>query len=1115
MPRRTQLLTILLCCLGMHISFAQQKKVLVFSKTAGFRHASIKEGKEFFQAFGPKEGFAVTLTENSDDFTEENLKNFHAVVFLSTTGDVLNPRQQADFERFIQAGGGYVGIHAASDTEYNWPWYNHLMGGYFASHPGGSVSNVQKGTMYVLDPTHPSTRHLPATFEREDEFYDFKDLKKDILKFLIRVDEKSYQQGKMGDFHPLAWFHEFDGGKSFYTNYGHTPETFTDPAMQKHILEGLKWAMATKLDYTKAKTVRAPEENRFIKTTLVKNLDEPTELVVMPNGKVLFTERKGNVKVWNPVSGKTKIVAQLDVYKKFEYGVMGAGIDPQFNQNNWVYLFYTPNTEAHNDQFLSRFVYDQQKDTLLLDTEKIVLRFPVKRVECCHTGGSIDWDKEGNLYLSTGDDTNPFASDGYAPIDFREGRQGWDALHTAGNTNDLRGKILRIKPTQEGGYTIPDGNLFPVGTPKTRPEIFVMGTRNAYRISVDPKTSYLYWGDIGPDAGKANPDRGPEGQVELNQAKKAGFFGWPLFVGKDAYRAYNFETKESGPAFDKKQPKNNSPHNTGLTDLPPTQEPLIWYGYGPTERFPLLGKGGANPMSGPLFYRDQVKVGPGTFPEYFHGKWFIYEWMRDWIHVVQLDENGNYAGMEPFMPSTKFYHPMDMTFDQNGVMYLLEYGMNWFSQNEEAMLSKIEFNAGNRKPIAKMQANKTVGSAPLTVQFSSKGSLDYDQDPISFQWTFGPKSKPSLVPNPIYTFTQPGEYTVKLTVKDTKGNSQQESMVIKVGNAQPEIAIQLEGNQSFYFDQQPIPYKVHVKDKEDGVLAKGVAPEDVVVNINYMEGFDKTVLEQGHKANVGFVVGKRLIDLSDCKACHAQDKKSIGPAYLDIAKKYPRTNQNVNYLAEKIIQGGGGVWGEQAMSAHPQLTKNEARDMVEYILSLNDKKKASEPVAGTYIPKSHLDKKPGTYLIQATYTDKGGKVIGPLTSTQTVALRSAKMPATSYDTQKDAAKFTVPNVGEVVVANHGGFIAWEKVDLTGIRSIEVNALAQAGQTAGGKIKIRVGSEQGKLIGEGTIPTNFASTLSIPVATQDLGSNQTLYLTFDNTVSQGKPLFGLSQIEFKK
>lgn len=1115
MSRLAHFLSFALVWLLIFPSFAQQKKVLVFSKTAGFRHASIKEGKEFFQAFGPKEGFSVSLTENADDFTEENLKNYHAVVFLSTTGDVLNPRQQADFERFIQAGGGYVGIHAASDTEYNWPWYNQLMGGYFASHPGGDVSNVQKGTMHVLDPTHPSTRHLPATFEREDEFYDFKDLKTDILKFLIRVDEKSYKQGKMGDFHPLAWFHEFDGGRSFYTNYGHTPETFSDPLMQKHIFEGLKWTMPAKLDYSKARTSRAPEENRFIKTSLIKNLDEPTELAVMPNGKVIFTERKGNVKLWNPANGQTKIVAKLDVYSKFEYGAMGIGIDPQFSQNNWVYLFYSPNTEQHNDQFLSRFVYDQILDTLILASEKVVLRFPAKRVECCHTGGSIDWDKEGNLYLSTGDDTNPFASDGFAPIDFREGRQGWDALHTAGNTNDLRGKILRIKPTPEGGYTIPEGNLFAPGTDKTRPEIFVMGTRNAYRISVDPKTSFLYWGDIGPDAGKANPERGPDGQVEFNQARKAGFFGWPLFVGKDAYRAYNFETKESGPAFDKKQPKNLSPHNTGLLDLPPTQEPLIWYGYGPSERFPLLGKGGANPMSGPLYYSDQMKSGTGTFPSYFDGKWFVYEWMRDWIHVVQLDENGKYAGMEPFMPSTKFYHPMDMAFDQNGVMYLLEYGMNWFAQNEEAMLSKIEFNAGNRRPIAKLQADKTVGVAPLTVKFSSQGSLDYDQDPITYLWNFGPKSKPSLLANPTYTFTKPGEYTVKLTVKDSQGQTNQETLVIKVGNSQPEIAIKVEGNQSFFFEDKPIQYKVQIKDKEDGTLAKGVAAEDVVVNINYLEGFDKTVLEQGHKSNVGFVIGKRLIDLSDCKACHAMEKKSIGPAYTEIAKKYKRSSQNMTYLSEKIIQGGGGVWGEQAMSAHPQLTKNEARDMVDYILSLNEKTKSSLPTAGTYPTTAHTTKKPGAYLIQATYTDKGGQVVGPLTATQTVALRSAKMPATAYDKQKESATFQVPNVGDVVVANHGGYIAFEKVDLRGIKTFMVTAFSQNGQTAGGRIKLRLGSENGKVIGVGNIPTAFGTSLPISLQTSDITTTQTLYMCFENEGSQGKPLFGVSQVEFKQ
>jgi cytochrome c len=184
---------------------AQQNSVLVFSKTEGFRHASIKEGRAFFEKLGKNSGFNVTLSENSEDFNEENLKKFNAVVFLNTTGDILNPAQQADFERYIQAGGGYMGIHAASDTEYTWPWYNDLMGGYFASHPGRNVSNVQTGKMTVLDKTHPSTAHLPETFERADEFYDFKSLKKDILKFLVKVDENSYKEGQMGDFHQMSW----------------------------------------------------------------------------------------------------------------------------------------------------------------------------------------------------------------------------------------------------------------------------------------------------------------------------------------------------------------------------------------------------------------------------------------------------------------------------------------------------------------------------------------------------------------------------------------------------------------------------------------------------------------------------------------------------------------------------------------------------------------------------------------------------------------------------------------------------------------------------------------------------------------------------------------------
>jgi cytochrome c len=141
------------------------------------------------------------------------------------------------------------------------------------------------------------------------------------------------------------------------------------------------------------------------------------------------------------------------------------------------------------------------------------------------------------IYISTGDDTNPFASEGFAPIDNRAGRAGWDARATSSNTNDLRGKILRIKPTDDGSYTIPEGNLFPVGTEKARPEIYVMGNRNPYRISVDKHTGYLYWGEVGPDAGENSDKYGPRGHDEVNQARKAGYFGWPLFVADN--RAYN------------------------------------------------------------------------------------------------------------------------------------------------------------------------------------------------------------------------------------------------------------------------------------------------------------------------------------------------------------------------------------------------------------------------------------------------------------------------------------------------------------------------------------------------------------------------------------------------
>ncbi|GAB3020111.1 ThuA domain-containing protein [Spirosoma pulveris] len=1086
-------------------------RVLVFSRTKGYRHASIPVGKLAIMKLGQENGFAVDTTEDASKFTEANLKKYSAVIWLSTTGDVLDDAQQAAFERYIQAGGGYVGIHAAADTEYDWPWYNKLAGAYFLQHP-----KQQNAEIEIIDKNHPSTKMLPDRWKRWDEWYSYKSIQPD-LKVLGKLDEKTYEGGKNGDNHPFIWHHDFDGGKAFYTGGGHTDESYSDPLFLQHILGGIKSVMATSLKFGQAKTLPFPEENRFDREVLVAGLDEPTELVVLDNGKVLFAERKGALKLYDPKKKSVKVVATFPVFTKFEYGLMGLNVDPNFKQNKWVYAYYSPitgKTEADTAQHLSRFVYDDVRDTLLMNTEKVMLTVPVKRDGCCHTGGSIAWDRKGNLYLSAGDDTNPFNSNGFAPIDERPGRRGWDARATSSNTNDLRGKIMRIHPEADGTYTIPEGNLFPKGTPKTRPEIYVMGNRNPYRISVDQRTGFLYWGEVGPDAGENSPKYGPRGHDEMNQARKAGYYGWPLFVADNRpYNVRTFADSTTGPLFDPQKPINNSPNNTGLTELPPAQKAFIYYPYADSPEFgPIVGKGGRNAMGGPVYYYDDYAESSVKFPRHYDGKFFAYDWIRDWIHPVTMQENGDFVKMETFMPSTKFSHVIDMQFANDGSLYTLEYGQIWFAANADARLSRITYNAGNRKPVAIASASKTVGSAPMTVKFDSKGSMDYDGDALKYTWSFGNGMPKQTTTNPTVTFSKPGTYPTTLTVTDAAGNVATKSMEIKVGNDEPKVEVAVAGNKTFYFPNKPVKYAVNVVDKEDGTLKKGISADDVTMTIDYLEGFDKTMLAQGHQANLGFSTGKRLIELSDCKACHAIDKKSIGPAYIDVAKKYKGVSQIESKLARKVINGGGGVWGEQAMSAHPQLKESEAADMVRYILSLADEKKVNrQPIAGDYVPAQQ--KKEGSYILTASYTDRGNGVIGPLTSSTSLALRSPSMKAVSADGKQDVSQFDMPKVGPAIIGTKSGsYLAFNDIDLTGIQSISPSVFASNDRVAGGKLEARLDSPTGTLLGEVEVKQGTQGAVSLPFR-QPVSGIHKLYLVFVNPEAKQKPLFAVDQVQF--
>lgn len=225
---------------NIEVNKEEMAQILVFTKTMGYRHKSIEKGVETLKILGKENSFSITQTEDSLQFNDTNLKKYDLVLFLSTTMDVLGADQEQAFKNYINNGGNYMGIHAATDTEYDWPWYGKLVGAYFTSHPNDP--NVREAKMNVVNRQHLSTSHLSDTWERNDEWYNYKNINPD-MEVLIYLDETSYEGGTNGDNHPIAWYHEFDGGRVFYTGGGHTEESYDEPDFQKHLVGGINYCL--------------------------------------------------------------------------------------------------------------------------------------------------------------------------------------------------------------------------------------------------------------------------------------------------------------------------------------------------------------------------------------------------------------------------------------------------------------------------------------------------------------------------------------------------------------------------------------------------------------------------------------------------------------------------------------------------------------------------------------------------------------------------------------------------------------------------------------------------------------------------------------------------------
>jgi glucose/arabinose dehydrogenase/PKD repeat protein len=574
-------------------------------------------------------------------------------------------------------------------------------------------------------------------------------------------------------------------------------------------------------------------------------LGEAMSLAVLPDRSVVHTARDGTVRVTD-AAGNTTTAGRLNVYTHDEEGLQGVGVDPAFASNRLVYLFYSPTlstpagdaptegTQADWDRWkgemrLSRFVLNTN-NTLDLASERVVLTVPNDRGQCCHVGGDIDFDAAGNLYLTTGDDTNPFQSDSYTPIDERTNRNPqFDAQRSSGNTNDLRGKVLRIRVQADGSYTIPAGNLFPQGTAGTRPEIYAMGFRNPFRMSVDKATGIVYLGDYGPDAGATNPNRGPGGQVEFNRITSPGNYGWPYCTGTntatETYNDHQFPSGPSGAKFDcAGGPTNDSFRNTGLRTLPAVRPAWIRYG-GDSGTPPEFGGGSESPMGGPVYRFDPNLSSAVKFPQSLDGRFFAGEYGRRWIKAIEVTSGGGVGDIGAF-PWTGT-QVMDMAFGPDGALYVLDYGTG---QNNQA-LWRVEYVGGqNRNPIAKAAADRTSGQAPLIVNFSSAGSSDPEGGALTYQWTFGDGTS-STAANPTKTYDTNGNYTATLTVRDPQGLTGSANVAVSVGNTAPTVTLSQPPNGSLFSFGDTVSFQVSVSDPEETINCSRV-------KVRYLLGHD-------------------------------------------------------------------------------------------------------------------------------------------------------------------------------------------------------------------------------------------------------------------------------------
>jgi cytochrome c551/c552 len=475
--------------------------------------------------------------------------------------------------------------------------------------------------------------------------------------------------------------------------------------------------------------------------------------------------------------------------------------------------------------------------------------------------------------------------------------------------------------------------------------------------------------------------------------------------------------------------------------------------------------------------------------------------------------------MEPFFPGIELHSLIDMEVGPDGKLYLLEYGTGWFSKNDDSGLARIDYNSGNRPPkILAFDVNRRSGVLPLKLTATVKAK-DPENDKITYIWNLGNGNKQETsVPRLDYTLSAAGDYNISVEVKDSQGaSSASQGVSVYAGNEAPVVNIEVTGgNRSFFLEGEPLKYKVVVTDSND--TAK-FDPANLFVSVDYAEGgYDKAAATLGHQQGEVNIIGKGLVESLDCKSCHKEAEKSIGPSYTQISQKYGKNADAVNYLTGKIQKGSQGVWGETQMPAHPTLPESDIHHIVSWILSLsgNTNAEKSLPMSGTITPKAGLE--PNTDLvISATYTDKGGNNIKALTSSNSLALSDSYISFTGKEKTDGFKSFKYNNTNVLILAEKGGWFALDSIDLTAVRSANVVVRWQQAPSVPLDFEARLDAPAGKLLGKGRMaaPKKDAKTGTARVVTSPVsdGRFHSVYFIYKPGKTTSETPAGISGVKF--